>query len=107
MEHGNVKQFLEQAPRSDCVTLVSKIVKALHLTRSNHIHMYVIQSLDIAQGLEYLHNENIIHGDLKAVGLLPSMLANGLTITSLAQYIDLEVEKSLPCRLWSCNCVSF
>lgn len=35
---------------------------------------YFTQSLDIAQGLEYLHNKNIIHGDLKGVSPLMQML---------------------------------
>jgi len=51
MENGNLVRFLtDRAPNTDCVPL----------------------SLDVALGLEYLHGENIIHGDLKAVNILVS-----------------------------------
>ena len=35
--------------------------------------MNSLQSLDVALGLEYLHGENIIHGDLKGVRLRLSL----------------------------------
>jgi len=51
MENGNLVQFLaDRAPNTDCVPL----------------------SLDVALGLEYLHGEGIVHGDLKGVNILVS-----------------------------------
>jgi len=51
MENGNLAWFLaDQVPDIDCVPL----------------------SLDVALGMEYLHGEGIIHGDLKAVNILVS-----------------------------------
>jgi len=51
MENGNVVQYLaEKAPNTNCVPLC----------------------LDVAQGLEYLHHERIIHSDLKGLNILIS-----------------------------------
>jgi serine/threonine protein kinase len=66
MENGNLARFLaDRAPNTDCVPLVCDKLKAKH-----DIHYeWFSQSLDVALGLEYLHDEGIIHGDLKAVRL--------------------------------------
>jgi serine/threonine protein kinase len=66
MENGNLAQFLaDRAPNTNCVPLVCNKLKVRH---SIHYEWFA-QSLDIALGLEYLHGESIIHGDLKAVCL--------------------------------------
>ncbi|KAJ6589216.1 kinase-like domain-containing protein, partial [Mycena capillaripes] len=49
MEHGHLLEFLRNAPPSlDRISLI----------------------LDVAMGLQYLHNEHVIHGDLKAMNVL-------------------------------------
>ncbi|KAJ3560197.1 hypothetical protein NP233_g10996 [Leucocoprinus birnbaumii] len=52
MENGNIKAYLEKKPQSD---------------RKLLIH-------DVASGLQYLHSESIVHGDLKGVNVLVSAL---------------------------------
>ncbi|KAJ6509033.1 kinase-like domain-containing protein [Mycena sanguinolenta] len=48
MENGDLKLFLSNAPDTDRVSLIT----------------------DVAMGVEYLHNEHIVHGDLKTPNIL-------------------------------------
>jgi len=69
MENGNVVQYLaERAPNTDCVFLVSCII----VFNLGQVCECLVQSLDVAQGLEYLHGvgEGIIHGDIKGVSVI-------------------------------------
>ncbi|KIM87637.1 hypothetical protein PILCRDRAFT_815214 [Piloderma croceum F 1598] len=50
MDNGNVRDFLSENPNTNCVFLAS----------------------DIAEGLQYLHSQYIIHGDLKGFNILIS-----------------------------------
>jgi len=51
MENGNIVTFLENTSHTDCVPL----------------------SLDVVQGLKYLHSQSIIHGDIKGLNILVSI----------------------------------
>ncbi|KAJ7783392.1 kinase-like domain-containing protein [Mycena olivaceomarginata] len=49
MDNGDLKNFLNNAPSDiNCITLIT----------------------DVAMGLEYLHRNNVVHGDLKTVNIL-------------------------------------
>lgn len=70
MADGNVMQFLHANPdtnRSDFVSAVfisfQFLFKAL---------IYNCQVRDAARGLQYLHSNDIVHGNLKAVSLILS-----------------------------------
>ncbi|KAJ3560674.1 hypothetical protein NP233_g10682 [Leucocoprinus birnbaumii] len=52
MENGNIRAYLDKNPQSNRITLIQ----------------------DVANGLQYLHSESIVHGDLKGV----NVLVNGL-----------------------------
>jgi serine/threonine protein kinase len=55
--------------------------------------MNSLQSLDVALGLEYLHGENIIHGDLKGVRLRLS-LASWITCVTMLIQVNILVSPS-------------
>lgn len=44
--------------------------------RQNHVKIFLFkilqQLVDVAKGLRYLHSHDIVHGDLKAVGSIPT-----------------------------------
>ncbi|KAJ7139286.1 kinase-like domain-containing protein [Mycena epipterygia] len=79
MEHGHLLQFLRNAP-------------------SNIDRVSVI--LDVARGLEYLHSNKVVHGDLKAMNILvaPSTRAciADFGLSSIADVLPLDFTHSTP-----------
>ena len=65
MDNGTIVQFLVNCTSDvDRTLLVSKMVTNNAAALSQY---HLLQCLDVAHGLEYLHSENVVHGDLKGV----------------------------------------
>ncbi|KAJ7139287.1 kinase-like domain-containing protein, partial [Mycena epipterygia] len=79
IEHGHLLKFLRNAPST--IDRVSVI-------------------LDVAMGLEYLHSNNVVHGDLKAMNILvtPSNRAciADFGLSSIADLLPLDFTHSTP-----------
>lgn len=67
MENGTLREFLARVSNTYCVPLVSSKLKSNRGYATNSF--YLTQALDVAMGLDYLHDEGIIHGDLNLVRL--------------------------------------
>jgi serine/threonine protein kinase len=61
MEHGTVTNYLKTHGYANVDKLVS------FCACSRRTIYTAIQLYEIAQGLEYLHSRNIVHGDLRGV----------------------------------------
>lgn len=62
MENGTALEYVKAHPETDIVALVSMPTK---LDEANLTHIF--QSLGIAHGLGYLHEQDIVHSDMKSV----------------------------------------
>lgn len=65
MESGNMKKYLEANPDADRLALVCIVC----CIQSKLTLMFVsfFQLIQVAKGLQYLHDESVVHGDLKSV----------------------------------------
>jgi serine/threonine protein kinase len=61
MGHGTVMDYLKNHGHEN----VDKLVGSL--SRSNRCTDITLQLYEVAQGLQYLHSRNIVHGDLRGV----------------------------------------
>jgi len=66
MKEGDINEYLKRAPEANRPRLVSKLVT--HYCPPHYILLG--QAMDVAEGLSYLHEHGIIHGDLKGVSYL-------------------------------------
>lgn len=77
VRHKNVVQFIGACSKASRFCIVTEFMAGGslydYLHRKNHIFkmpMLLRVALDIAKGMDYLHQNNIIHRDLKAANLL-------------------------------------
>ncbi|KAJ7139294.1 kinase-like domain-containing protein [Mycena epipterygia] len=87
MEHGHLLQFLRNAPSTfDRVPLVGIF--------------WLVYILDVSMGLEYLHANRVVHGDLKAMNVLvtPSNRAciADFGLSAIAEEMSLRFTHSTP-----------
>ena len=62
MDQGNINEFVKRYDGVNRVQLVSHRLASCGDWRDRFI-----QLVDAASGLEYMHNSNMVHGDLKGV----------------------------------------
>lgn len=63
MDNGNAMVYIQKHPTCDRLTIVCSIQTSLmHFLTRAPCQMY-----HVSLGLVYLHSQNIVHGDLKAV----------------------------------------
>lgn len=67
---GNIRQYVRLNPDTDRL----KLVRFGCLSRTK-FDLPRSQLIDIAEGLNYLHSSNVVHGDLKGVRPTASCLA--------------------------------
>ena len=61
MPGGDLTEYIVNNPEAERLSLVGVLSPSLHETLTS------TQLSDVAEGLNYLHSCNVIHGDLKAV----------------------------------------
>ncbi|KDN33452.1 hypothetical protein RSAG8_13458, partial [Rhizoctonia solani AG-8 WAC10335] len=67
MENGDLHKYLLKNPGADRYQLVRSQNTAAFLA------LTACQCIDVASGLEYMHNQGTVHGDLKALNVLVSL----------------------------------
>jgi serine/threonine protein kinase len=63
MDNGSLVHFIASHPEADRTKLVSTARSSLKLT----LKMIITQLQDAAEGLAYLHANDIVHGDIKGL----------------------------------------
>lgn len=76
MKNGNINEFLKANTSIDRLGLVCSFIKNLYL----HLLLTIAQLLqlkDITNALTYMHDQGIIHGNLKGVSFMnPVVIVN-------------------------------
>ena len=66
MPKGALAEHLEETPQANRIGLVSSFSSLLVLSIT--ISLSLLKLLDIAEGLNYLHESHVVHGNLSGVG---------------------------------------
>ena len=62
MDNGNINDFIKNHREVNRIQLVS-----YHISIYEGRYDLFLKLIDAARGLEYLHSQNVAHGDLKGV----------------------------------------
>jgi len=92
MDHGNINEFIERNEGVNRVQLVSDGA----LPCGNYCNL-LIQLVDAANGLEYMHSLHMVHGDLK--GVLLNRQPNGQLLITLTRQIYSSTKILMPASL--------
>ena len=71
MSNGNINQFVKAHPEENRLELVRPPLVTLH---PSFRLLRTLQLAGVAKGLIYLHNNDLVHGDLKGVRFRSHML---------------------------------
>ena len=66
MTNGNINEFVGAHPEANRLGLVGSLFEHL-LSPFPSLTARLPQLGDVARGLDYLHSEGVVHGDLKGV----------------------------------------
>lgn len=80
MQGGDLTEYLKGHPEAHRLPLVSQFSGAESLTDE------LLKVNDVAQGLLYLHENNVIHGDLKGVSERHFIFITSLTGILIAEH---------------------
>jgi len=67
--NGNIIEFLKDKKESNDIIL-GLVCCFLFILCLDSLYEYTLQILQVARGLEYLHNNNIVHGDLRGSNIM-------------------------------------
>ena len=73
MENGDVKNFLQNHADADRPLLV----RSIRILGKKTVKLMRAQVADVGSGVAYLHENDIIHGDIKGVGFFLLQLNHG------------------------------
>ena len=110
LEHTNIVKVYGICPKAGQVVMeyCEKIVNSftihtlhdlqVHLGSEMPIELRLLALSDVAEGLEYLHNQGLVHGDIKPQNVLVSGLTDEEYIFKITDYCGITINSQISSR---------